>query len=209
MLLFWLIFAQPQVGGAPASQPAVGDDALVRKLAELKRVQAERLAREQAAANADEQAMAVHRKQVQAAWDAALPVIQNGGPEGKEALRLLRATYDNHPLGNPLAELMAAADGDNAEERAITMMEDMADLVQETQNNCDEMGDRLNKFMDHHRQTIIDIKAFSERQTAGEKKASEEKYKHRAAAAGKKMMGGVMKCMTNERVKAAMGKMKM
>ena len=97
----------------------------------------------------------------------------------------------------------------NPEEAAISMMEDMANLVDKHKDDCDKMGGELSSFMDKHADTIKSIKEFSEKQTAEQKKASEEKYKERAAKAGEKMMGGVMKCMTNEKVKEAMGKMKM
>jgi hypothetical protein len=84
----------------------------------------------------------------------------------------------------------------------------MAALIDEEKNDCDRMGERLNTFMDAHQQTIRDIKAYSDGQTAKEKKANEEKYRVRAKAVVGRMMGGLMKCMTNERVRAAMQKMK-
>lgn len=207
MLLLLILLAQPQSQPAAPATAAVADDAVARKLAELKRQQDERIAREKAVANLQSVAAARHRQQVEAAWRQALPVIQAGGPEGAEALRLLRATYDNHPMGNPLAAEMATAG--NPEERAISMMEDMGTLIDAEKNNCDRMGDRLSAFLDAHKHTIRDVKAFSERQTPAQKKASEDKYKVRAQAAGEKMMRGVMACMSNERVKAAMSKMKM
>lgn len=202
MLLLLILLAQPQ--SQPAAPATVADDA--RTQAELKRQQDERILREKAQFRDETDAYALHRQQVEAAWRQALPVIQAGGPEGAEALRLLRAKYDNHALGNPLAAEMAAAG--NPEERALGVMEGMAALIDEEKNDCDRMGERLNTFMDAHQQTIRDIKAHSDGQTEAQKKAIEEKYKARAIAAGEKMMGGIMKCMTNERVKAAMQKMK-
>ncbi len=206
MLLLLILLAQPQTQPAAPATAAVADDALARKLAELKRQQEERIAREKAVGTLKDAAAALHRQKVEAAWRQAQPLIQAGGPEGAEALRLLRATYDTHPLGNPLAAEMAAAA--SPEERALGVMEGMAALIDEEKNDCDRMGDRLNTFMDAHQQTIRDIKAHSDGQTEAQKKAIEEKYKARAIAAGEKMMGGIMKCMTNERVKAAMAKMK-
>lgn len=94
------------------------------------------------------------------------------------------------------------------EEAAISLLEDMANLVDKHKDDCDKMGGELSSFMDKHADTIKSMKEFADKQTPEQKKASEEKYKERTAKAGEKMMGGVMKCMTNEKVKAAMGKMK-
>lgn len=108
----------------------------------------------------------------------------------------------------PVSEV--APDPDHPEERAIRLMEALATLIDEDKHDCVRMGDRVNAFMDAeaNRQTIRDIEAFSARLTPKQLKASEAKYGSRARQAGEKMMGGVMKCMTNERVKAGLAKMK-
>lgn len=203
MLLLLILLAQPQSQPAAPATAAAADDA--RTQAELKRQQDERILREKAQFRDETDAYALHRQQVEAAWRQALPVIQAGGPEGAKALRLLRATYDFHPLGNPLAAEMAAQDDPDG--RAVAIMEGMAALVVEEQGQCDRMADRLSAFMDAHSGTIREVRAASEQRTEAENRAGQEKYQDWARAAVTRLMSGVMACRTNEKVKAVLEKL--
>ena len=91
------------------------------------------------------------------------------------------------------------------EEKAVKMMEEMAEITSANKDNCDKMGDELNKFMDANADTIKSLK--DKKQSDDEKKKFEEKYGERVKTAGTKMMEGAMKCATNEKVGAAMKKM--
>ncbi len=95
------------------------------------------------------------------------------------------------------------------EEKGVKLMEEMANLTESNKENCDKMGEELNKFVDSNKDTIAEIKAMKKGQSEdeNEKKKFEEKYGERVKAAGMKMMGGAMKCATNAKVGEAMKKM--
>ncbi|MCB9535641.1 MAG: hypothetical protein H6704_05185 [Myxococcales bacterium] len=91
------------------------------------------------------------------------------------------------------------------EEKAVKMMEEMATISEKHQDDCDKMGEELGKLIDSNADLIKSLK--DKKGSEEEEKALKEKYGARLEAASKKMMGGVMKCATNEKVGAAMKKM--
>ncbi len=105
--------------------------------------------------------------------------------------------------------IVAAAFGTTAcsspEEKAVKFMEELAEITTKNEADCDKMGDALGKFMDDNADTIKSLKDM--KSSKEQDKAMEEKYGERVKAAGMKMMGGAMKCATNEKVGAALKKM--
>lgn len=91
------------------------------------------------------------------------------------------------------------------EEKAVKLMEEMANIVDSNKEDCDKMGAALTTFVDANADTIKGMKDM--KSSKDEEKKLEEKYGDRIKAATGKMMGGMMKCATNEKVAGAMKKM--
>ena len=91
------------------------------------------------------------------------------------------------------------------EEKGVKLMENMAEIAAANKDDCDKMGEELNKLIDSNADLIKSLK--DKKETDEEKKKFEEKYGERVKTAGKKMMEGAMKCAKNEKVGAAMKKM--
>jgi uncharacterized protein YdiU (UPF0061 family) len=97
---------------------------------------------------------------------------------------------------------------DQAAEKAIGLIEGLASIVDTDKASCDKMGTDLTKFLDDNSSTIKDLNAIKEKRTEADKKAWREKYATRLDAAQKKMTPGIQACQANDKVKAALMKMK-
>lgn len=92
----------------------------------------------------------------------------------------------------------------STEEKGITLMEDLANIVESNKEDCDKMGEALKAKIDSNKGLLEDLNKLGK---DSEKKISEEQ-KTRLMGASMKMMGGMMKCQANEKVKGAMASMK-
>jgi hypothetical protein len=97
-------------------------------------------------------------------------------------------------------------DMEAAAEKAIGLMEKIADIIDKNKDACPKMGDELNAFADKNAGEFKKLKEESKKYTDADKKFFEEKFKGRMEAAIKKMGGGMSKCSKDEKVIAAMKK---
>jgi hypothetical protein len=97
---------------------------------------------------------------------------------------------------------------EEAGEKAIGLIEGMADIIDKDKADCDKMGVDLGKFQDDNAAVIAELNKVKGERSDADKKAWKEKYGARLQAASKKMMEGGMKCEKNDKVKAAFAKMK-
>ncbi len=103
---------------------------------------------------------------------------------------------------------VADANMDRLAERAVALVERMANIIDADKSNCDKMGADLNKFADDTAAERAELKSYKDRLTPEQKAAFKAKYGERLKAAAAKIMGGMLPCATNEKVRAAMAKMK-
>jgi uncharacterized protein YdiU (UPF0061 family) len=92
---------------------------------------------------------------------------------------------------------------EEAGEKAMGLMERMAELVDKNKEDCDKMAVELNKFRKNNEALLKELKAMDDKRTDAEKDAWNKKYAARLKVASDKTMGGAMKCQKNEKVKAA------
>jgi ATP-dependent helicase YprA (DUF1998 family) len=95
---------------------------------------------------------------------------------------------------------------DQVAEDAVKMMESIGQIAEKHKGDCDKMGSELDKLVTSKKKLIEEMKKMK-----GDKESNkkyEEKYGDRMKAATKKMMGGMIKCATNKKVKDAMKKMR-
>ncbi len=90
------------------------------------------------------------------------------------------------------------------EEKLISYMEEMGSIMDKNKDDCGKMGEELEKFTKANGEEIKALsKKLNDKSEADQKKA-EEKYKERLEKAMGQIMGGVMKCMDNEKVGKAL-----
>lgn len=85
------------------------------------------------------------------------------------------------------------------EEKAIGMMEEMADIIDKNKSDCDKAAAELTKWKEANG---AEMKKMAEKDKGKSKEDQAklmEKYKDRIEAALKKTMDGTMKCMSNEK----------
>jgi hypothetical protein len=92
------------------------------------------------------------------------------------------------------------------EEKVVSYMEEMAEIMDGNKDNCDAMAEKLTKWNETKGKELKELetkmKGKKDDKEAGE--AFKKKYGDRVDAATKKILGGSMKCMTNEKVMKAM-----
>jgi len=92
------------------------------------------------------------------------------------------------------------------EEKMISYLEDMAELLEANKDDCDAMAKKLTKFQESRGREAKKLEARLKAEK-GEKAAQDvfkEKYAARMEAATKKMMAGLMNCSGNDKVMQAM-----
>jgi hypothetical protein len=97
---------------------------------------------------------------------------------------------------------------EEAGEKAIGLMEQMASIIDKDKDACDKMAADLNRFQDDNAALLKELNEIKGKRTDADKKAFREKYAARLKAAQEKMTPGAMKCEKDEKVKAAMMKMR-
>jgi hypothetical protein len=102
----------------------------------------------------------------------------------------------------------SAMTNDEAGEKAMGLIEGIAAIVDSDKANCDKMATDVNKYTDDNAALIKELNAMKAKRTDADKKAWQDKYGDRMKAATQKMMAGGQACQSNEKVKAAFGKMK-
>jgi hypothetical protein len=94
-------------------------------------------------------------------------------------------------------------------EQIMSAMENMATIIDKDKANCDGMAADVSDFADKNAPLFAKGKELEAKATPEQKKAWKEKYAGRAKAIGQKMQPGIMACAKNDKVKAALGKLKM
>lgn len=89
-------------------------------------------------------------------------------------------------------------------EKAVVLMEQLANVVDANKANCDVMGDKLAAWADANGAQLKQLKEADKALTAEQKKAFSAKYEERMKAVVTKMMPGVQKCQANPKVTATM-----
>jgi len=92
------------------------------------------------------------------------------------------------------------------EEKVVSYMEEMADIMDQNKDNCDQMAEKLQKWNESKGKELkeLETKMKGKKDDKEAAEAFKKKYGDRMEAATKKMMSGGMKCMTNEKVMKAM-----
>ena len=103
----------------------------------------------------------------------------------------------------------ASADTDaQLAEKLVQLVERGASIVQESQNDCNAMGDRLGKLADDNADLIRRAHERGDKMSASERADMETRYRPRLEAAAAKAAGGLRKCMSNPKVQDAIRKAK-
>jgi hypothetical protein len=100
----------------------------------------------------------------------------------------------------------ADATSDQAE-KAVVLMEQVANVIDANKANCDVMGDKLAAWGDANAAQLKQMKESGKTLTAEQKKAFSAKYDARMKAVGEKMMPGLQKCSANTKVTSTMKKL--
>lgn len=108
-------------------------------------------------------------------------------------------------LALPLLSLLSGCS--SPEEQAITLMEEMANIIDSNKEDCDKMAAALDTFATKNGETLKKLQETLKGGDEAKEKAMKEKYGARLGAIMGKMMEGSMKCAANEKVAAAMAKL--
>ena len=92
------------------------------------------------------------------------------------------------------------------EEKVVSYMEEMAEIMDSNKDNCDAMAEKLTKWNESKGKELkeLETKMKGKKDDKEAAEAFKKEYGDRMEAATKKMMSGGMKCMTNEKVMKAM-----
>jgi hypothetical protein len=105
------------------------------------------------------------------------------------------------------ADAPAAAPADAEKgEKAIALMEKMADIVGAKDVKCDTRAENLSKFMDDNAAALKQSKEEGSKMTPEQKRAFMEKYSARFKAATAKLQAGFMECKDNPKFVEVMKK---
>lgn len=91
-------------------------------------------------------------------------------------------------------------------EKAVQILERIANAVDANQNDCNAMGDKLTVIVDQNAAFLAQAKARSEQLTPRARNAIEARFRDRILAAISKMRPGMMKCGSNPKVSAALAR---
>jgi hypothetical protein len=109
--------------------------------------------------------------------------------------------------GAARADKAEAPAGDPGEQM-MTIIEQLASIIDGDKANCDKMGDDVSKFATDNKDKMAKLKEEGGKLSDEQKKAMRDKYNDRMMAAMKKMGPGMSACHDNAKLKAAMGSMK-
>ena len=102
----------------------------------------------------------------------------------------------------------AAAPAADPGEQMMSIMEQLAGIIDTDKANCDKMGDDVGKFAADNKEKVAKLKEEGGKLTDEQKKAMRAKYGDRMQAAFSKMREGLTACHDNPKLKAAMEQMK-
>lgn len=88
-------------------------------------------------------------------------------------------------------------------EEAIKTIEAIAEIADKNKDDCDKFGDAFLKYVESNKSKIEKFKKLGEDKEDEKAKEAAKKYEERGAAAMGKLMGPMMKCNDNEKVKKA------
>lgn len=83
----------------------------------------------------------------------------------------------------------------------VRLMEEMASIADEQRADCDAMGDQLNALVSSKKKLIEAGKQI--KRDPARAKVFGEKYRDRVRGAGKKMLRGLLKCGSHDKVREA------
>jgi cell division protein FtsB len=98
-----------------------------------------------------------------------------------------------------VAAVYAAGTPDAIYDKQTKLVEQIASIVHDNQNDCDLMGDKLDRLVANNAALLREAQKLTPEQT----KQVEEDYKARGNAARARMVDGLIKCHANAKVKAA------
>ena len=102
------------------------------------------------------------------------------------------------------------------EDKLVSYLEEEADIIDKNKDDCDKMGEALKSWADKNGDDMKSLQKKMEDKeksmSADDKKKAEEdmkkKYGDRLDKAMEKILGGALKCASNDKVKDAMEKTK-
>lgn len=89
-------------------------------------------------------------------------------------------------------------------EKMLRIFERIATIVDANKNDCNAMGDKLNGVIDENAAFLATAKARSEAMSEAERQQFQQRYGARYQALTQRMMPGMMKCATNDKVRSAL-----
>ncbi len=90
--------------------------------------------------------------------------------------------------------------------KLVAAMEEMANIVDSNKNDCNAMGDKLDKFLTDNAAFFRDAKERAAKLTDQEKKDMEQRYNARLQVVIVKLQEGLTKCASNPKVVSAIQK---
>ena len=108
-------------------------------------------------------------------------------------------------LAAPLGQHRADSNADFAA-KLMAVMEQMAAIVDTNKNDCNAMGDKLDKFMTDNAAFFKDARERAEKMSEQEKHELENRYHARLTAVVAKFRDGLSRCATNPKVVSAIQK---
>lgn len=92
-------------------------------------------------------------------------------------------------------------------ERVVRVIEQAATIVQATKNDCNLMGDKLQKLGDENAALFREAKERDKTMTDAERDAIHQRFAARVQAAVQRMNDGLLQCLSNPKVREAARRM--
>ncbi len=125
----------------------------------------------------------------------------------KRACALLVVVLSVAPV---FAQKMPSSSESAAEtgEKYVSLMEQMASIIDKDKANCDTMGNDLDAWFSKNDAEIERMRQLGQQMTPEQRAEFRKKYGARIGAAEQEMRGGMTNCYQNAKVKAAVSKMR-
>ncbi len=101
---------------------------------------------------------------------------------------------------NYLILLMFLTGCQNRDEKSVQFLEQLATVAYNNRNDCDAMGDALEKFVAERREQLEIAKSVDKTGDQAARDAFHQKYGKRVTGAGEKLMSSLFKCSKNKKV---------
>jgi len=120
--------------------------------------------------------------------------------------RLLALAFAAALVAAPWHVARASDSNDAFAAKLVAVMEQMASLVDANKNDCNAMGDKLDRFITDHDALFKEAKAREAQMSEQEKQQFEARYHARLQGVVQKLQRGLSKCITNPKVSSALQK---